>query len=294
MRPSYWLASYPKSGNTWLRILLANIQSSDGPVDINQIDSTEAIASARLQFDGLTMVESGLLHPHEVDALRPALHIYLAETDDEELRDDLPVRFIKTHDSYSRNDRGAALLGGARAATGALLIVRDPRDVAISFAHHLERDIDTVIAAMANPDFALMNHAKRLSAQLRQLLSGWSGFNASWLDQHEVPVLPIRYEDLLADTASVLSNVLEHVGWPTDPALVARAVARSSLDELQRQERHHGFREAPTRGNRFFRRGIAGGWRDTLSDEQVARIEAEHAPMMRRLGYGLTHRGETR
>jgi aryl sulfotransferase len=68
-----------------------------------------------------------------------------------------------------------------------------------------------------------------------------------------------------------------------------RAVAFADFAELKKQELDKGFREAPRpqAGGNFFRRGVAGGWRDELSPEQVARIEAEHGPMMRRLGYDL-------
>ena len=67
---------------------------------------------------------------------------------------------------------------------------------------------------------------------------------------------------------------------------IARAVAYADFDELRRQEEDKGFSETPRPpGGLFFRRGETGAWRDELSTEQVARIEAAHGPMMRRLGY---------
>ena len=59
----YWLASYPKSGNTWLRMLIANLLATDGPVDINHWPERGGIASARAPFDHLTLIDSGLSDP---------------------------------------------------------------------------------------------------------------------------------------------------------------------------------------------------------------------------------------
>ena len=81
-------------------------------------------------------------------------------------------------------------------------------------------------------------------------------------------------------------RALDFAGRAASDEDIRRAVAFADFAELRRQEQDKGFRETRARpGGHFFRRGEAGGWRDELSAEQVARIEAAHAPMMRRLGY---------
>ncbi|MEI9992438.1 MAG: sulfotransferase domain-containing protein [Rhizomicrobium sp.] len=284
-----WLASYPKSGNTWMRMLIAALSLKDGePLDINALFERSGIASARGPFDHLTLIDSGLLTHEEIDALRPAIHAAWRhdEADEGENPAD-DVLFAKTHDAYTYLADGTPLLAGAKGADGAVLIVRDPRDVAPSFANHNGTDIDKAIARMANPDFSLCGRTERLDTQLRQRLLGWSAFNASWLDQRDLPVLLLRYEDVQADTAAALSRVMAFAGCPARSDAIARAVAMTDFAELTAQEAKAGFREAPgrTSSGRFFRRGKAGGWRDELTVEQVARIEDAHRAMMRRLGY---------
>ena len=67
-----WLASFPKSGNTWFRIFLANLAAGEsGPSDINDLDERGGIASSRREFDAVTLLESGLLSHDEIDRLRP-------------------------------------------------------------------------------------------------------------------------------------------------------------------------------------------------------------------------------
>ena len=215
-----WLASYPKSGNTWLRMLIANLSAADDrPVDINDLPERGGIASARGPFDYLTLVDSSLLTHDEIDALRPRVYEELARgmQDDEydQAQDTPPVRFVKAHDAYTLTPKGEPLLAGARGADGAVVIVRDPRDVAPSLANHSGKSIDDTIGFMGDREAGFGTKTNRLHNQLRQKLPGWSGHVASWLDQRDLPVHLVRYEDLQADTLGALRRVLNFAGRPT-------------------------------------------------------------------------------
>jgi hypothetical protein len=286
--PTIWLASYPKSGNTWFRILVANLWSDgDAPIDINVIDSADPIASWRNRFDQQMLIESALLDHDEVDRLRPALYAHMAAggAPSDPAYPAAPVRLVKTHDAWTVTDRGEPMMAGARGAAAALLFVRDPRDVAGSFANHLGCSIDIAVGRLGDPDFCLAGAVDRLNRQLRQRLLGWSGFNASWLDQHDIPVHVVRYEDMIGDTVATARAALVFAGIDAPSDRLDRAIAFASIDELQRQETEKGFREAPRKAGRFFRRGVTGGWRDELTPAQAARIERDHGAMMDRLGY---------
>ena len=292
MTRTIWLASYPKSGNTWFRMLVANLSAKDGqPVDINDLPERGGIASARAPFDHLLLIDSGLLTHDEIDALRPRVYEELARgaADDEyDKPADLPsVRFVKTHDAYTLTPKGEPLLGGRGGADGAIVIVRDPRDVVPSFANHSATSIDEAIEFINGPKVAFCAKPGRLHNQFRQQLPGWTGYTATWLEQKDIPIHLVRYEDMQADTAGVLARALEFAGRPASEEEIRRAVAFADFAQLQEQEKARGFREAPRPrpGGRFFRRGQSGAWRDELTTEQVLRIENEHAPMMRRLGY---------
>ena len=115
MTRTIWLASYPKSGNTWFRMLVANLAAKDGkPADINDLPERGGIASARAPFDYLLLIDSGLLTHDEIDCLRPHVYEELArgaEDDEYDARQDAPpVRFVKVHDAYTLTPRGGALL----------------------------------------------------------------------------------------------------------------------------------------------------------------------------------------
>ena len=268
-----WLASYPKSGNTWLRILLSNLlEDGDAPQDINDLRLRNGIAADRWTFDDLTLLESRLLRDDEVERLCPAVHdAFAAEC--------AAAAFVKVHNAYVRLDDGMPLLG--RCGRAAVYLVRDPRDVAVSYAFHNDCDLARAIADLNNPAHAL--EGKR-HQQTRQRLLDWGGHAASWLDQSDLPVHLLRYEDLLADTAAAFGRVLDFLGVTADADRIVRAARHADFSELQRQERRGGFAErvgsAP-----FFRRGQAGGWRECLTPAQVRAIEDAQGPAMDRLGY---------
>lgn len=287
-----WIASYPKSGSTWFRILLANL-GQETPADINRLPEDRSIASARSHFDDVLLFPSGLMTHEECEQLRPAVHTAVGRGGDhvdpavtpiDRISDTL---FIKTHDAWLTTGDGAPVMGGAAAADGAILVVRDPRDIVASLAHHMGVDLDRAIEFMTDPASVLCGRRDLQPAQLRQRLSSWSGFNIGWLDQKELPVFVVRYEDLQRAPAETLTRALDFCGVEVSPGAVESAVHFASFATLSKQEQLHGFREAaPTGESRpFFRRGASGGWAEELTAAQCARIAGSLADGMARLGY---------
>jgi hypothetical protein len=274
-----WLASFPKSGNTWFRIFLANLAAGDKrPADINDLDERGGIASSRHEFEAATLLDSGLISHNDIDRLRPRVYERVAADAKEQ-------RWIKVHDAYTRTSEGEPMF--SRVAGGAVYLVRDPRDVAISLAHHNSTTIDQAIKLMNAADGALCRGRKGMSAQLRQKLQGWSGHVTSWLDQIDVPVHAVRYEDLMTDPVAHFGAALSFAKRPATEPEIALAIRHADFAELQRQESEKGFAERMSRTAPFFRSGRAGGWRNTLTAEQVRAIEQHHGAVMVRLGYQL-------
>jgi hypothetical protein len=288
-----WLASYPKSGNTWLRMLISNLATrGERAADINDPDERMSIASARLPFEDVTLIESDLLTPDEADILRPRVFEAMA-SGSYEIASTLPWRnrrdwptILKVHDAYTLTPEGEPLLGAAR---GAILIVRDPRGVAPSFANHMDCPLDRAIELMASEATSFGVLPGRQSLQMRQQLLSWHAHARSWLDQRDVPVHLVRYEDLKRDTATVFREAMHFAGRVISQDEAERAARLADFSRLQAQEQARGFAEWPSRRgfHSFFRRGEAEAWRSELSEAQIARIEADHAGMMQRLGYPL-------
>jgi hypothetical protein len=285
-----WLASYPKSGNTWFRMLAANLLAEDQPIDINLTPERGGIASARGEFEAVTLLDSGLLTHDEADSLRPRVYAAVnAGPAEEDENDGAATRLLKVHDAYLPAPGGEPLLGGPGAGKGAIVVVRDPRDVAPSLANHRNSSVDDAIAFMADRGAAFASSRRAQALQLRQRLLDWSGHIASWLDQTDLPVHLVRYEDLGARPVEVFRAAMAFADRPVTQGDAEKAVDFASFGRLRAQETEYGFAEwrRPGDGRFFFRSGESGGWRRELTADQVRRIEAAHGPMMARLGYPL-------
>lgn len=272
-----WLASYPKSGNTWFRAVYTAARLG-GDLDINDL-AGGPIASARGVLDRHLGLPTGDLTADEIDALRPLV--------DDQLRPDEGVRVRKVHDSLTPTATGAPPMSTTVAS--ALYLVRDPRDVAVSWSHHMDCSLEVAVARLGDPAMALSPERSGIGPQVRQHLGSWSDHVSSWVDQagttSPIPVAVVRYEDLMADPVATFGPALRQAGLDLDDTEVAAAVDRARFDRLRAQEDAEGFRERVGTNAPFFRAGSTGGWRTELPAELARRIEADHAEVMARLHY---------
>ncbi len=283
MKRIQWLASYPKSGNTWLRAFLANLLSDPShPVDINRLDFAP-VAAARSLFDHAVGYEAADLTFDEVDRLRPEVYAHYARQAEDTI-------YLKVHDAYAHLPDGRPLIP-ADVTRGVIYVIRNPLDVCVSWAYHSgHENFDRAAAFMADPGACVAGNPGKCFPQLRQRLKSWSEHVLGWMASG-LPVLGIRYEDMHRRPMETFAAVAAFVGKGDDPERIARAVRFSDFGEMKRQEREHGFceREAGTRT--FFREGRIGGWRERLTEAQAMRIIRDHGDVMRRFGY-LTSTGE--
>lgn len=271
-----WLASYPKSGNTWTRALLGNLLREEGD-DERLIALNGTISSNRTIFDNLTGLPSADLTDDEIDLLRPAGYRMLATRGTRRL-------FVKVHDAYHANGQGEPLFP-ADVSIGVIYLVRNPMDVVVSYAYHQgHEDFGRVIEQMADHRHVM---AGGKGAQLRQQTYGWSGHYREWHSQNMIPVLTVRYEDMIADTARELGRMADFLEVRTDAAALAASVDASRFERLRDAEQRDGFLERPEKAARFFRSGRVGEGAERLDAGQRQRIRDAHGDLMDALGYGI-------
>jgi aryl sulfotransferase len=277
-----WMASYPRSGNTWLRIFLANLLSEDSEgIDINELNDAldgVAIASHRKPFDDIAGIDSSELTPDEIDILRPRIYEAIAAANDKPL-------YVKVHDAFLLTPDGEPLMP-VKATRAAVYIVRNPLDVAVSIGFFSGyHEFDLTIAQMADPDRVLSFRPDMLSEQLRQRLSTWSGHVTSWVDTKDIKCHIIRYEDMVQNPLDSFTAIVRFLGLPYDSSAIRNAIERARFDTLRGTEERRGFAAKPVEAQVFFREGRVGGWRDYLSASQATKIVADHRTVMERLGY---------
>jgi aryl sulfotransferase len=271
-----WLASYPKSGNTWFRALLTAYEDLDGTVNINSLAARHA-ARERL-FERYLACEGSLLTIDETFIARRELYLFLAGS-------------TTSKDPQKVHDANLALANGKllfppEVTTALIHLVRHPFDVAVSYAFHLglAPNFDRCIDHMCNSDFRVDGLTY---AQMPQVQSDWSSHAISWLDMPDVRRVTLRYEDMLGDAETALTRALRAMdpSVEPDPDRVRRAVEATSFGKLKAQETATSFKERPKKSEAFFRSGTSGDWKNHLTPAQCARLSEVLAPAMQRLGY---------
>ncbi len=273
-----WLASYPKSGNTWLRAMYSAWTSGEPP----RLGDLQGVpmAASRQAFDDALGIASADLTTDEIDLLRPRADEAIEAQD----KRTGTLRLRKVHDALFTGPGGEPVVS-LRAARCVLYIVRDPRDVAVSLGHHTDRPLDFVVNYMAAEKATVAAALDRLEPQLRQRLGTWSEHVKSWTEQDVVPSMIVRYEDCLQDPIAVWSAMLDFAGLAVEADRASEAVAACSFARLQDQEKRDGFHERTSANSLFFRQGRSGGWRTSLPADLAAKLEAEHQEVMERFGY---------
>jgi hypothetical protein len=264
-----------------MRIFLTNYwRNADEPVDINSLDGGP-IASARTVFDDTVGVEASDLTSQEIERLRPYVYEQITKENDKTL-------FLKVHDAYSYTREGIPLLS-KKATKSVLYLIRNPLDVAVSFAHHSNRPVEKIILRMADQEMALVDSSNQLANQLRQKLFSWSGHVLSWIEEPDLKVLVVRYEDMQRIPEETFSQVVKFFELDYNIERVRKALRFSSFDVVQSQEQEHGFGERMSALDYFFRKGRVGNWKENLSDKQVAWVIKDHREVMQRFGYLTKH-----
>jgi hypothetical protein len=271
-----WLSSYPKSGNTWMRILLSNYNSrGTEPVSINAIN-TDGIASSRPLFDQMVGVDSTSLTFEEIDALRPEVYEKIAETTER-------LQYIKVHDAYTLLPDGRPLLPSLNSKV--VYIVRNPLDIVPSLANHMGTALDETVRFMCDEKSCFSSSKRHFTNQLRQQLLSWEGHVSSFLEQDAMEVLLVRYEDMQTDTVSEFQRVLDFCGVKVDSQRLKKAVDFSDFKQLKKQEEQDGFKERSPKSPQFFNSGKVGNWKDKLTEQQIEQIISINGEMMKKLGY---------
>ncbi|MGH3050287.1 MAG: sulfotransferase domain-containing protein [Gaiellaceae bacterium] len=223
------VASYPRSGSTWLTIMLGELLVGE-PLDEPGVNRT-----------------APMIGRHRA---APAL---------------LPGggRLLRTHDRrLARSPR-------------AVYVVRDPRDVAVSYYHYQHSHRGAFAGSLS--DFV-----RAFVAGAADNYGRWDGHVSSWLDRSGDAAL-VHYRDLLRDPEPRLLELLDFLGAPRPPERVAAVARSNAFAEMQRKEDR--VRDPAARPEeRFVRSGVAGGWRSVLGEQDARAIVDAFGETMRRHG----------
>ena len=268
-----WLASYPKSGNTWLRAFLLNLlHNPSTPFDINRMSEFSPVDSDAVWYRRLDPRSPKDLSEADLARLRPKMHALLAEMAPD-------AALVKTHNAHVEVD-GTPMITQSVTA-GAIYVVRSPLDVALSYADHVDRPVEDIISEME--DFGLTTSASETSVP--EYRCDWSTHVESWTGKPHPAFHVVRYEDMSRRPGPTFRAIARFLGLKLPRERIDRAIRHASFRALRAQEERSGFIESSSRQQRFFRAGKVDGWRRVLDDAQVSRVVDRHRAQMERFGY---------
>ena len=271
-----WIASYPKSGNTWVRSFLCSYFSNP-----NQ------------NFD-FKLLKNIPTFPgnYELNLLRKKYDNFdfnnVASNWDnfQQILIKKKIRIVKTHNAlinFNIYD-----FTNLKNTIGVIHIVRDPRDVLVSYSHHQNTSHEDILQKMKS----MNNFEKTNDFKDRTLLTSWNNHYNSWRSFPKNNLL-IKYEDLSKDPLKYFTNIVKHLnqiyGSKIDDKRIEESIEQVKFENLQKIETRDTFYENPIenidKGKNFFRKGKIGQWREDLSKETLTKIENEFSKEMREIGY---------
>jgi hypothetical protein len=279
-----WLASYPKSGNTWLRAFIYNLfmqpEQAGGITEFPKYFESESDRNWYTPFFGNRALDS--IDPDEFFALRERVHKRIAK------KVAAGTVYTKTHNRFGKVNGHP--LHNLAVTAGAIVVVRNPLDIVLSMADHFGRSLDDTIKSMAN-EYAF---SPGDDMNVANFLGSWSSHVASWTTQGHAGILVIRYEDMLDQPLKTFHRVATLLGLGDDRSRIEQAVRFSSFSALRKQEMEMGFIERSPHSEYFFRAGRKNQWTEQLSSEQVALMTRQHREQMERFNYIPTENSQER
>ena len=281
----FWIASYPKSGNTWLRALIsAYYYSKDGVFNQNLLENIGQFPEKKY-LTGFN---------HNQNEVGDTARFWIKAQ--EKINEDKKLRFFKTHNIFGVVNNSK--FSNKQNSAGCIYIVRDPRNVITSIKNHYELDDNEALKWMINPKKFIydVERVEQYGYSDFQFISSWSMNNKSWRVQKEIPIKIIRYEDLLKETYNVFKDVIEfinktlHIKDKINKEKLKNSVRSTFFDKLKNDEKNNGFVEAvPSKISKekipFFNLGPDNDWKKILDKDQQIKLTDMFQGDLIELGY---------
>jgi len=281
----FWIASYPKSGNTWLRTLISSYYySKDGIYSDNIIKRIGQFPEKRHFTE----------FKYDKNIITDTSRLWIKAQ--QKINQDKQLRFFKTHNAYGvlNNQK----FTDRENSIGCIYIVRDPRNIITSLKNHYEMNDEQALKWMANEKqfiYDVQNLEKDGYSDF-QFISSWETNYKSWTVQKQIPIKFVKYENLLNETYMVFKDIVEFINNLTginkkiDRERLKNSVQSTSFNKLKNNEKKHGFSEAilSKKTNKkipFFFLGPENDWRKVLSDDLKTKLNETYKKNLKELSY---------
>ncbi len=280
----FWIASYPKNGNTWIRSLLsAYYYTKDG------VFKTDQILKNIPQFP-----EKKYFTNFEYDKTNPISTSRYWIKAQEIINRDKKVRFFKTHNVYGSIDNNE--FSNKSNTIGGIYIVRDPRNVITSLMNHFEMSQEDSLKFMLNEKKFTYDFFKKNDYSDFQFISSWEKNYKSWINNKDFPIKLIKYEDLINETFFVVKDLINFINKTCkisqnfNKLKAQNAIQTTRFENLKKIEQSNGFSESIKSKNKdnkipFFHLGPDNNWKKIFDINFSSRLNIIFKESLKELQY---------
>ncbi len=273
-----WLASYPKSGNTWVRVFLNSLfYTDDNESDINNLSIGQFPNRKHFKDIAVNMDDINEFSKHCINA---QLKLNLSNE----------TIFLKTHHAYWKN--GDYKFTDTQTTLGVIYIVRDPRNVITSLKNHYNfKNYDDTLKFLLDDRKVIGTKNSEKEVDLPHIISSWKNHFNSWKKMNKNYLL-IKYENLINFPELEFEKITKYlenlINKKFERKKILDAIKKSDFYNLKKKEKYNGFIEAPISIDQpisFFNMGPKNNWRKLVDNKISKKIEKEFKKEMLELNY---------
>ena len=269
----FWIASYPKSGNTWVRAFISTyLYSKNYIFNFDLLKKIPKFTQKKF-FDQLVDLEKLKRDPLKITEYWKNAQMKINLVNE--------INFFKTHNAcVAYKNRWFT---DETNTSGYIYVVRDPRAIACSLAHHSGVSIEEAVDDLINENKIGYNGPFKLA----EIPGSWKINYLSWKKKKNFKGIVIKYEDLIDNAEGEFKKILNFINKfkkiNVDQSKIIKSAISCNFTNLSEMEKNHGFQEA--QNGKFFRNGKKDSWKNELRTELIKKIENNFRDEMIELSY---------